>query len=53
MMKHSIKKQAAGWTASNITEADLKKAKKDGFLSKFTEVVFPSDEIIHRPNKGF
>jgi hypothetical protein len=38
MMKHSIKKQAAGWTASNIIEADLKKAKKDRFLSKSAEV---------------
>jgi hypothetical protein len=31
MTKHSIKKQAVGWTASKIIEADLKKVNKDFF----------------------
>jgi hypothetical protein len=33
--KLSNKKQAAGWTAFKINDADLKKAKKDGFLNVF------------------
>jgi hypothetical protein len=53
MTKHSIKKQAAGWTASKIIEADLKKVKKDRFLLKSAKVIFPSDEIIRAQMKAF
>jgi hypothetical protein len=42
-----------GWTASKITEVDMKKAKKDGFLAQSAEIVFPGDEIIPRPIDGF
>jgi hypothetical protein len=53
MKKYFVKKQAAGWIASKITKADLKKAKKDGFLAKSTEIVFPGDEIIPHPSEDF
>jgi hypothetical protein len=53
MMKHSIKKQAAGWTASKITEADQNKVNKDKFLLKSAEVFFLGGEIIPHPSKGF
>jgi hypothetical protein len=35
----TVKKQAAGWIASKITEVDLKKVKKDGFPAKSAEIV--------------
>jgi hypothetical protein len=46
MAKKGTKKQALGWTSSAFKEMDLKKAKKEGFLAEFTEIVFPSTEVI-------
>jgi hypothetical protein len=36
-----------------MTGADLKKVKKEGFLVKSAEIVFPSDEVIPCPPNGF
>jgi hypothetical protein len=49
MAKNGMKKQAMGWTASSITDVDLAKAKKEGFLVESTEVVFPSTKVIPAP----
>jgi hypothetical protein len=53
MMKHSAKKQAVEWTRSAINKLDLTKAKKLDVLLSTTEVIFPSDEIIPDPSRGF
>jgi hypothetical protein len=53
MAKLSHKKQGTGWTASKITNVDLKKVKREGFLAQPTEIVFPGDEVIPRPQDGF
>jgi hypothetical protein len=53
MMKHAVKKQAVGWTRSAVTKNDLTKFKKDGFLPRTAEVIFPGDEVIPRPDEGF
>jgi hypothetical protein len=53
LMQHSTKKQAAVWTPSKITQADLNKVKKNRFLAESGEVAFPGDEIIPRSIEGF
>jgi hypothetical protein len=53
MVKHSAKKHAVGWTASRISEADLAKAKEEGFLAASAEIAFPSIEVIPRPQQGY
>jgi hypothetical protein len=53
MAKLSNKKQVTGWTASKISEADLKKAMKDGYLAQSAEIIFPSDKVIPRPQEVF
>jgi hypothetical protein len=53
MANKRAKKQAAGWTATALMEADLKKVKKEGFLAKSAEIIFPSTEVIPAPPPGF
>jgi hypothetical protein len=53
MANKGAKKQAVGWTASALVEADLKKVKKKGFLAESTEVLFPSTEVIPTSPPGF
>jgi hypothetical protein len=53
MAKKGAKKQTLGWTASALKEADLKKVKREGFLSASAEIVFPHDEVISAPPAGF
>jgi hypothetical protein len=53
MEKHSAKKQAIGWTAPTVTDADLTKAMKEGFLAASVEITFPSIEIIPQPQPGY
>jgi hypothetical protein len=53
MVKKGAKKQALGWIPSSFDERDLKKAKREGILSKSTEIVFPSTEAIPAPPAGF
>jgi hypothetical protein len=37
----------------SFEEFDLKKAKKDGFLPKAVQVIFPGDERVPAPPKGY
>jgi hypothetical protein len=53
MAKKGAKKQVVGWTASIADEADLKKARKEGFLAQYAEVIFPSTEVIPALPPGF
>jgi hypothetical protein len=41
------------WIPFAFDKADLKKAKKEGILSKSTEIIFPSTEDIPAPLVGF
>jgi hypothetical protein len=53
MAKKGTKKQALGWIPSFFDDMDLKKAKKEGFLSESVEIIFPKDEAIPSPPTGF
>jgi hypothetical protein len=53
MAKKSAKKQVVGWTASTLTDADLAKAKEEGFLVSSAEFIFPSSEVIAHLQPGF
>jgi hypothetical protein len=53
MAKKGAKKQAVGWTASALMEADLKKVKKEGFLAESIEIIFPNIKVIPAPPPGF
>jgi hypothetical protein len=53
MVKKGAKKKVVGWTASSITEVDLTKMKKEGFLVKSAEVIFPGTEVIPALQPGF
>jgi hypothetical protein len=53
MAKKGTKKQALGWIPSSFNDTDLKKAKREGFLSESTEIIFPRDEAIPSPPTGF
>jgi hypothetical protein len=39
MAKKGTKKQALRWIPSSFEDADMKKAKREGFLSKSMEIV--------------
>jgi hypothetical protein len=53
MAKKGTKKQALGWIPSSFNDTDLKKAKREGFLSESTEIIFPRDEAIPSPPTEF
>jgi hypothetical protein len=53
MAKKGTKKKALGWTTSDLDETDLKKVKKEGFLSASVNIIFPSTEVIPAPLPGF
>jgi hypothetical protein len=53
MAKKGTKKQALGWIPSSFDDTDLKKAKREGFLSESAEIIFPRDEAIPSPPTGF
>jgi hypothetical protein len=53
MSKKGTKKQTLGWIPSSFDDTDLKKAKKEGFLSESAEIIFPRDEAIPAPPAGF
>jgi hypothetical protein len=53
MAKKGTKKQAPNWVPSSFDEADLKKAKKEGFLPTLVTVVFPGDEVVPSPLEGY
>jgi hypothetical protein len=53
MVKKGMNKQALGWIPSFFEDADLKKAKREGFMSASPEIVFPTTEAIPSPSAGF
>jgi hypothetical protein len=53
MAKKGTKKQAFDWIPSSFNDVDLKKAKKEGFMSESVEIVFTSTEAISSPPVGF
>jgi hypothetical protein len=53
MAKKGTKKLALNWVPSSFDEADLKKAKKEGFLPAAAPVIFPGDEIVPKPPAGY
>jgi hypothetical protein len=53
MAKKGTKKQALNWVPSSFDEADLKKAKKEGFLPELAAVRFPRDEVVPTPPAGY
>jgi hypothetical protein len=53
MAKKGTMKQTLGWIPSSFDATDLKKAKKDGFLSESAEIIFPSDEVVPALPAGY
>jgi hypothetical protein len=53
MVKKGTKKQSLGWIPSAFDDADLKKEKREGFMSESLEIVFPSIEAIPSLLAGF
>jgi hypothetical protein len=53
MAKKGTKKQALNWVPSSFDEADLKKAKKEGFLPELAMVIFPKDEVVPTLPAGY
>jgi hypothetical protein len=53
MTKKRAKKQAPNWIRLSFDEADLKKAKKEGFLPTSVAVIFPGDEVVPTPLAGY
>jgi hypothetical protein len=52
MAKKGTKKQALGWIPFAFDDADLKKAKREEFMSESMEIVFPSTEAVPAPPVG-
>jgi hypothetical protein len=53
MVKKGSNKMAIKWVPSSFEESNLKKAKKDGFLPETAQVIFPGDECVPTPPKGY
>jgi hypothetical protein len=53
MVKKGTKKQTLGWIPSSFDETNLKKAKKEGFLSESAEIIFNRDEVVPAPSAGY
>jgi hypothetical protein len=53
MAKKGTKKLALNWVPLSFDEADMKKAKKEGFLPALAAVVFPGDEVVLKPPMGY
>jgi hypothetical protein len=53
MAKKGMKKQTLGWIPSSFDDTDLKKVKKEGFLSGSAEIIFPRDEAVPAPPTGY
>jgi hypothetical protein len=53
MAKKGTKKLALNWVPSSFDEADLKKAKKEGFLPAAAPIVFLGDESVLKPPEGY
>jgi hypothetical protein len=53
MAKKGTKKQTLGWIPSSFDDIDMKKAKKEGFLSESAEIIFPRDEVVPASPAGY
>jgi hypothetical protein len=53
MVKKGSNKMALKWVPSLYEESDLKKAQKEGFLPEAAPIIFPGDERIPTPPKGY
>jgi hypothetical protein len=53
MVKKGSGKMALNWVPSSFEDADLKKLKKEGFLSEAAPVIFPGDEHVPKLPKGY
>jgi hypothetical protein len=53
MVKKGDKKMALKWVPSSFDEPDLKKPKKESFLPAAARVIFPGEEHVPKPPKGY
>jgi hypothetical protein len=53
MVKKGGNKMALKWVPSSFEDSDLKNAKKDGFLPEAAPIIFPGDERVPSPPKGY
>jgi hypothetical protein len=53
MAKKGAKMLALNLVPSSFEEADLKKAKREGFLQATMPVIFPDEEVIPKPLAGY
>jgi hypothetical protein len=53
MTKKGSISAATKWVPSSFEESDLKKAKKEGLLPESVPIVFPGDERVPKPPKGY
>jgi hypothetical protein len=53
MVKKGDKKMALKWVPSSFDEPNLKKVKKEGFLPAAAPVIFPGEERVPKPLKGY
>jgi hypothetical protein len=53
MVKKGDKKMGLKWVPSSFDEPNLKKAKNEGFLPAAAPVIFPDDEDVPKPPKGY
>ena len=49
----SSKARVVGWERSKFTKGDLRKVRQFGLLPVATEVKFPGDESMPRPDEGW
>jgi hypothetical protein len=54
MAKKAAKKQALGWSATVLDEADLKKVKKEGFMAESAGLSSPAprSSLHHHRDSG-
>jgi hypothetical protein len=53
MVKKGDKKMALKWVPSSFDEPNLKKPKKEGLLPAAAPVIFPGEEHVPKPPKGY
>jgi hypothetical protein len=53
MAKKGTKNLTLKWVPSSFDDADPKKAEKEGFLLEAAPIIFPSDESVLKPPKGY
>jgi hypothetical protein len=53
MVKKGSNKMTLMWVPSSFEESDMKKAQKEGFLLAAAPIIFPNDEHVPTPPKGY